>query len=457
MCKELLSVGLDVGTSTTQMILSRLGIENRSSAFAVPDMHIAAREILYKSPVYFTPLRGQELVDGEKLRQIIENEYRSAGISRRQVDTGAIIITGETGRKENARTVLRHLSEFAGEFVVATAGPHLESVLAAKGAGADRYSAETGKCVVHIDIGGGTANFAYICEGEILQTGCMNVGGRLIKFDENGKISYRSPALDGIFPYSVGDSPPRESIESLCRTLAQALEEALGARTPTALLHSLWTREAGNVWRIPEKVDTLSFSGGVAACMVEPFDFGHFGDIGPTLAQAIRESRLCQTPYRVGVDAIRATVIGAGCHATTLSGSTVFHRGMDFPLKDLPVVRIRLDELSQDDAAEVLMQRLSLHEGSCAVALVGEAAMHYRELAALAEKLARVSIHGARIFALEQDMAKSLGQALALRLPKDTPILCIDRVRLPPESFLDVGEPIGDVFPVVIKTLILEK
>ncbi len=452
MRKELLSVGLDVGTSTTQMLLSRLGIENKNSPFAVPDMHIATREILYRSPVHFTPLLGQELVDGEKLRDIVENEYRRAGIERRQVDTGAIIITGETGRKENARTVLKHLSQFAGEFVVATAGPHLESVLAAKGARADRYSAETGKSLVHIDIGGGTSNFAYICGGEIIATGCMNVGGRLVKIDEAGTIRYLSPVLEGIFPYRVGDRPPREAFDALCRTLAQALEMAVGLRAPTEVLQKLWTREAGEVWRIPEKIEMLSFSGGVAECMAQPFDHGAFGDIGPTLAQAIVESRLCQMPYRLGSEAIRATVIGAGCHATTLSGSTVFYRNIDFPLKNLPVVRVTPQELP-----EALAHKLTLYESPCAVALDGCGAEHYAQISALAEKLARVPMCGERIFVFEQDMAKSLGHALALRLPADTPILCIDRVRLPPESFLDVGAPIDAAIPVVIKTLILEK
>ena len=136
MAEVLRSVGLDVGTTSTQMILSELSIQNRASGFSVPEMEIAERKILYKSDVHFTPLKGESLVDGERLRQLVEREYHLAGISPEAVDTGAIIITGETSRKENAREVLAALSEFAGDFVVATAGPDLESVLAAKGAGA---------------------------------------------------------------------------------------------------------------------------------------------------------------------------------------------------------------------------------------------------------------------------------------------------------------------------------
>ena len=162
---ELLSVGLDVGTTTTQMILSRLTVENRASSFAVPRLEIVKRQILYESPIHFTPLLDGQRIDGTAIRHLVEREYENAGIRREQVDTGAVIITGETSRKENAKAVLESLTGFAGEFVVSTAGPDLESVLAAKGAGAVRYSEETGKTVLHFDIGGGTSTWALIEAG----------------------------------------------------------------------------------------------------------------------------------------------------------------------------------------------------------------------------------------------------------------------------------------------------
>ena len=136
MADTLLSVGLDVGTTTTQMIVSRLRVENKATGFAVPELEIAEREILYKGAVHFTPLTGESLVDKEGLQALVDREYALAGIRREQVDTGAVIITGETSRKENARTALEALSQYAGDFVVATAGPDLESILAARGAGA---------------------------------------------------------------------------------------------------------------------------------------------------------------------------------------------------------------------------------------------------------------------------------------------------------------------------------
>lgn len=457
MSENLLSLGLDVGTTTTQLILSNLRIENKGSAFSVPELQIANREILYRSPVVFTPLLGNDRVDGEKIRQFVAREYEKAGIARHQVDTGAIIVTGESSRKENAREVLAALSEFAGDFVVATAGPHLESVLAAKGAGADRFSEETGRTVLHIDIGGGTANMALIKKGNIVATGCMNVGGRLLKLEENGRILYRSPVLEGLFPLKTGEIATSGQLKSLCDTLAQALEMAVGLTPPTSLPEKLWTAEAGAIWEIPKEKCVISFSGGVALCMQEnPADFS-FGDIGVMLGQAILKSKLCQGQYRLSDEAIRATVIGAGCYSTRLSGSTVFHRGISFPLKNLPVICLPEEMQSSSDLPRLLSRVLSRQETLCAVALPDVTAVDYGQVSALAAKLSAVSFPDAVVLVLQADMAKALGHALALRLPPDKPILCIDRVHLPSESYLDVGAPVGSALPIVIKTLIMEK
>lgn len=441
MAEALLSMGLDVGTSTTQMIISKLTIENRASSFSVPEMEIAQREILYKSPVHWTPLLGEHRVDGEKIRALVEQEYRAAGIPRQQIDTGAIIITGETSRKENARTVLHALSESSGDFVVATAGPHLESVLAAKGAGADLLSENRDITVLHIDIGGGTSNLALIRRGRIVSTGCMNIGGRLLKFDKMGRVCYRSPVLQGMDDFGEGRCPTPQQISALCDRMVQALEMAAGFRPATTLLEQFWTTEAGNPWLPPGDVDAVSFSGGVAECIEKEIPPLAFGDIGPALGQAIGRSRMCEKEYHLDSDAIRATVIGAGCHSAQLSGSTVFYRNVAFPLKNLPVVS-ELSQLTELDSPGVL-------------AMPGFAAAHYHQVAALADDLANHWPAQPVLIAMEEDMAKALGHALALRLPPEKGILCIDRVKLPPDSFLDVGQPIASALPVVVKTLIL--
>ena len=437
---SLLSVGLDVGTTSTQLVVSRLTVENRASSFAVPDMDITERTVLYKSPVYFTPLLDESHVDGAAIRAIVEQEYRKAGIRREDVDTGAIIITGETSRKENARAVLDALSDYAGDFVVATAGPDLESVLAAKGAGAVDQSRDTGRTVLHMDIGGGTSNLALIENGRILRTGCLNVGGRLIKFDECGKLTYVSNVLTGIFRRNPGEIATKEELSALAEVLTQGLEMAAGLREPTGLMDQLLIEETERRWLPPEGKVVLSFSGGVADCIGQELPWNRFGDLGPILGQTIRRSRLCGGEFVLGSETIRATVIGAGSHSTQLSGSTVYCQNVHFPLKNLPVVE----------------KKEGFYEGSVVLSVPGIPSPSYGQVRLLAQELAKDSPAELYI-CLETDMAKALGQALAARLPRETRILCIDRIRVGEDSFLDIGEPIGGAFPVVVKTLVLER
>ena len=474
---KLCSVGLDVGTTTTQLIVSELNVENRAGAFSVPELSITDRQIIYQGPVHFTPLLDESHVDGEAIRKIVEKEYENAGITRQGVDTGAIIITGETSRKENARAVLDALADLAGEFVVATAGPDLESILAARGAGAVDYSAQTGKRVLHMDIGGGTSNLALIEDGKITRTGCLNVGGRLVKL-ENGIVSYRSPVLEGLTDIKTGQPLQPGQMEDLAKLLTSALEMAAGLREETPLLRQLWTKEA-NIhviasqcahWRgnPPDLLQPLggllrrfapcndeglviSFSGGVADCIETAHPATAFGDMGPALGQAIRQSRLCQGQYILGRHTIRATVIGAGCHSAQLSGSTVYHRNIDFPLKNLPVIAV--NEIDPDE----LRHRYAAQDTAAVLALPGFPAADYRQISTLADTLAQCLPPGPVYITTRFDMAKALGQALALRLGPERPLLCLDRLNLEEGSYLDVGEPIGPALPVVIKTLILAK
>ena len=448
---ELLSVGLDVGTTTTQMVVSRLTARNLASSFAVPRMEITDREILYQSPIHFTPLIRDELIDGEGIRKIVEDEYRAAGITPEQVDTGAVIITGETSRKENAESVLHALSRLAGNFVVATAGPDLESVLAAKGAGAVEAS-EKGP-VLHFDIGGGTSNLALCVDGKVAATGCLNVGGRLLKFDPQGHVTYTSPVLKPPLPKGGWPAGPGGFLSpwATAQYLATILEMAAGLREKTPDYYHFLT--PGTEDLIPPKGVKFSFSGGVADCVEKEIDPLAYGDLGPLLGKAIRDSRLCQHPYRLGSHTIRATVIGAGCHSAQLSGSTIFHQNTPLPLQNLPVAVLTQTEQEAADLKEIINRKLSSLDSPGALFLPGWASPSYNRITALAEILKDFRCP----IVLEADMAKALGNALALRLPKDTPILCIDGLSIPEGSYLDIGAPAGPSLTVIIKTLIFER
>ena len=437
---ELLSVGLDVGTTTTQMVVSKLTAQNLASSFAVPRMEITGREILYQSPIHFTPLIRDERIDGEGIRAIVEKEYESAGITPEAVDTGAVIITGETSRKENAESVLHALSKLAGNFVVATAGPDLESVLAAKGAGAVEAS-EKGP-VLHFDIGGGTSNLALCIDGKVAATGCLNVGGRLLKFDKSGNPTYTSPVLKNL---------PQESVSQTAQYLASILEMAAGLREKTPDYYHFLT--PGTQDLIPPPDVTISFSGGVADCIEKEIDPLAYGDLGPLLGKAIKGSRLCQGTYRLGNHTIRATVIGAGCHSAQLSGSTIFRQNTPLPLQNLPVAVLTREEQEMADLKAIINRKHSPLDPPRALSLPGWTSPAYSRVTALADTLKDFRC----VIVLESDMAKALGNALALRLPKDTPILCIDGLSIPEGSYLDIGAPTGPSLTVIVKTLIFER
>lgn len=454
MSESILSVGIDLGTSTTQMIVSRLQLENTAAAFHIPHMEIREREILYKSRIYFTPLLSADTLDASKIKDIIRKEYEQAGIVPSQVQTGAVIITGETARKENAREVLSALSELAGTFVVATAGPALESVLAARGAGADRYAKEQGVHVLHFDIGGGTSNMALFGpEGELLDTGCLNVGGRLLKIDRQSKITYVSPVLQG---FSVGEEVTPQGLSPLIETLVEVLEEAAGLRPSSGKLQHFITDKTV---ALPGAPVVFSFSGGVADLIErEEKDWLRYGDLGVLLGQAIKRSRLCQNRYILGDQTLRATVVGAGSYSTELSGSTVTCAGALFPIQNLPAITVTQEEEGAEpqQLAAAIREKLRLYDGAAvALSLRGKPDPAFADILRMAEGIALGLSARPMVVALECDMAKALGQALRCRLGAHVPIVCLDGLHVPEGSFLDVAAPVagGTAVPVVVKTL----
>ncbi len=233
MKEELLSVGIDIGTSTTQLIFSKLTVENTASNFSVPRISIVDKEIVYRSKVYFTPLISATEINGEEIKEIVESEYKKANIDKDDIQTGAVIITGETARKENANDVLHALSGFAGDFVVATAGPDLESIISGKGAGAHIYSKEHSTTVVNIDVGGGTSNLSLFKRGEVVDTGCLDIGGRLIKVDVVSKeITYISPKIETIIKdknlnIRVGIKITKDNINPIVNIMKDIIVESI--------------------------------------------------------------------------------------------------------------------------------------------------------------------------------------------------------------------------------------
>ncbi|CAH8718141.1 ethanolamine ammonia-lyase reactivating factor EutA [Paenibacillus thiaminolyticus] len=474
MNEQLLSVGIDMGTSTTQLVLSKLHIQNLASSFSVPRLVITDKEVVYRSDICFTPVLADNRIDAGQIQTFVQEQYRKAGIRKEEIQTGAVIITGETARKDNANEVLQSLSGFAGDFVVATAGPDLESIIAAKGAGAHTYSKEHSTSIVNIDIGGGTSNLALFADGELLDTGCLDIGGRLIKVDQRThEITYIAPKIKRLaerrgLQLALGQQVTPAALEPIIGEMVKLLEESVGLRPPGDFYDTIVTNKG---LKLDRDIPCISFSGGVADYVYQEAsgDVFQYGDIGILLGRAIAASPLRQqmTVAR-SAETIRATVVGAGSHTTEISGSTITYTEESFPIKNIPI--LKLASADESGGAEALAQaiadklnwfKLNNDLQRVAIALEGKKSPSFQEVQKYAHGLREgmaelLEREYPLIVIVHHDMAKVLGQTLYALLDYKKDVVCIDSVQVDNGDYIDIGKPIaeGKVLPVVIKTLV---
>ena len=478
MKETLISVGIDVGTTTTQVIFSNITIENMSSGARVPEFKIVGKEIFYKGKIHFTPLRSNTEIDETALKEIIEREYKNAGINPDDIDSGAVIITGETARKENAQNISKVLSGYAGEFVVATAGPDLEGIIAGKGSGAAKLSYENNDIVANFDIGGGTTNIAVFSQGEPIDTTCLDLGGRLLRFDKSGLVEYISPKLADIckevnINIEKGKKYPDEVIRKICRYMAEILLEVSGVR-PSSRLLELTLSPKSTALRLDYKIDRVSFTGGVADYIYNnqaETDLYKFGDIGILLGYEIK-AILNEFDSKVIMpeETIMATVVGAGTQTMDISGSTIsYSQSATLPLKNIPIIEIteKEESVNEEELEKTIMAKLQWYcletqKQKVALFLKGERNVSFEKVTSLSKVIAKVweefYPHGEEVIVvIENDMAKVLGQSISRKLSnKQREVVCIDGIKVSSGDYIDIGKPIGNgsVLPVVIKTLV---
>ena len=472
----ILSVGIDVGTSTTQVVFSKLQMDNAGGYFSVPRVAIVDKEVVYKSEVYMTPLKTDVLIDTDALRDIVAAEFRKAGYRPEDTDSGAVIITGESARKENSDSVLKSLSDFAGDFVVSAAGPDMESLIAGKGSGAWQYSMDHHCRVANLDIGGGTTNVVLFEDGETLARGCLDIGGRLICMNPQGIITKVSPAAAVMaqaagVSVSVGDRCDELKLTAVTRQMAAALNAYLGVGTKDidAILRQIKTPGSSD-FPVPEKVQAVFFSGGVADLIYhESADTWAYGDIGVLLGRAIRESRLFTDFQKMEPgETIRATVVGAGTYTTTISGSTITYSDDIFPLKNIPVIKLdeELQEACFAGETEPVIRRIQWvlgqnDEEHFILAMPGKRNPGYMEMkraaASIRQIMDRVQPPGEPILlVIESDIAKAMGQMIRQQPDLKRQVVAIDSIHVEDGEYVDMGKPMmnGMVIPVVVKTLI---
>ncbi|MCP4119084.1 MAG: ethanolamine ammonia-lyase reactivating factor EutA [Desulfobacteraceae bacterium] len=473
------SVGIDIGTSTTQFVVSRLTVKNVAPGSLVPRFAITDKEVRYKSDIHFTPIDGNNRVDADKIFTLIRSEFDRAGVSPETIDTGAVIITGETAKKENAKSISAKVAGIAGDFVVATAGGKLESIIAGKGSGASDLSRRDYATVANIDIGGGTANVGIFKNGKALDSCCINVGGRLLQVDRStAQVTAVSEPMKAILEdcdlgLSPGDTVTRELLGRICRRMSTVILECLGKNRLSPLAERLLMTDP---LRLDYDIDTVMVSGGVADHVYAPSssmalpDATRYGDIGPLfgleLAQLFQARKV---PVAEPTETIRATVIGAGAQTVDVSGSTILADDEVLPFKNIPVAIPFSDTIPVDEAdiAQAVTRSIdNFYENDAldkiAIGITGNQYFSFKEIQALARGLIKglapvIRAGFPAIIVLEADIGKVLGQSMKA-VDGNMNIVCVDQLLVTEGDYVDIGKSIagGTVVPVVIKSLVFE-
>ena len=472
---SLMTVGIDIGSAGTQVIFSRVNLR-RLAEDLTSRYYVVSRETLFQSPVALTPYQNEERIDDEKLGAIIDDAYNAAKLHPDNIDTGVVILTGEALRRENAQGIAKILSEQGGEFVTATAGHHMESMLAAYGSGAARVSSDQGKRILNIDIGGGTTKLGLVENGKVIATAAVHIGGRL-QVVEDGKIVRLDPAgkhhaKRAGFSWNRGDTIALADMEKVSDGMADALVAAVTARPmPHDIEHLYLTDPIAALGRI----DGIMFSGGVSEYVYQREE-RDFGDMGPRLGRAIRE-RIVQGAFPWPVlpagECIRATALGASEYSVQLSGNTSYISapGVLLPRRNLQVLLppfVCEETIDPEKLAAAIRGHMTAFDvdpdREVALALRWTGMPSYERLAAFAKGIERglaerVARKQPLFIMLDGDVAQTLGHILRDELHVESEMLVIDGVVLWDFDYIDLGRirmPSYTV-PVTIKSLVFNE
>ena len=473
----LVSVGIDIGSSGTQVVFSRLALRRRGEDLSSRYI-VESRETIYQSPVALTPYQSETRIDEQALGAIIDQAYAAAKLHPDDIDAGVVILTGEALRRENAAAIAGVIAEQGGEFVCATAGHHMESMLAAYGSGAAKASHDSGTRILNIDIGGGTTKLALVEKGKVLHTAAVHIGGRLLVVDQANRITRLDPTgkvhakLAG-FDWSLGDVVTREQMAKVADGMANALLVAIyGDELPNAIAQLYLTD------RLPHLggISGVMFSGGVAEYVYdrEPRDFG---DLGKLLGLAVRQKLSSGGfPWELlpAGECIRATALGASEYSVQLSGNTTYisNPAELLPRRNLQVLTPTYEfgpEIVPAEVAAAIKRHykaFDLIEGDAEVALAfrWRGAPSYQRIHAFAQGIVagmeKTLSSGAPLFiVLDGDIAQTLGKLLREELDIENNILVIDGVTLWDFDYIDLGRIRMPSFtvPVTVKSLVFNE
>jgi ethanolamine utilization protein EutA len=470
------SVGMDIGSSGTQVVFSRLHLRRMGEELTSRYI-VVRRENVYRSPVALTPYASDESIDAAGLGAVIDAAYGAARIGPEDVDTGVVILTGEALRRANAEAIAGVLAETGGELVTATAGHNMEAMLAAYGSGAAQASYDRNCRILNVDIGGGTTKLAVVERGRVLATAAVHVGGRLQVVDDEGRLTRLDPAgrrhaARAGFDVALGDTVTAGEPEAVAEAMADALVAVL--TTPADRLPddvaALYLTDPLDT---PVAADGVMFSGGVAEYVYDR-ETETFGDLGAPLGRALRrrvDEGAFGLPLLPAGECIRATALGASEYSVQLSGNTGWISDPDalLPRRNLQVVKPVYelgDQVSSDDVAAAIRRHLvaldtAHHDDDVALALGWSGMPAYPRLRAFADGVRaglaeRIESGRAVYVMLDGDVAMTLGRLFRDELGVTNDLLVVDGLSLRDFDYIDIGRvrhPSRTV-PVTIKSLL---
>jgi ethanolamine utilization protein EutA len=473
---ELTTVGIDIGSSTSHLIFSRLKLR-RLGRYLSSRFVVVSREVLYRSPILLTPYTVDYRINADRLHAFVGEAYAAAGLTSAEVDTGAVILTGEAVKRTNAQALAELFASESGKFVCASAGHNMEAVMAAHGSGAVALSREPVRTLLNVDIGGGTSKLALVRKGEVLETASINVGGRLVAMDEQDKVTRIEPAARMVaervgVDLQLNQALPEVDQRRLAEALADCLLEAVRRQPLSPLADQLMVTPP---LTRSDALDGLTFSGGVSEYLDETDQHAERDkcDLGQALATALR-SRLKAGAVAVPVldagERIRATVIGASQFTVQVSGNTINVSRPDMlPLHNLQVLYPKLDQgddVQVDAIASAIGRsfvKFDLHEGEQPVALAidWDGTPSYQVLRKLADGIVcglprSVAAGLPIVLVFQNDFGKLVGHMLRDDLGLTNDVISIDSVDVREFDYIDIGAIIypARAVPVVIKTLV---
>ena len=468
------SVGIDIGSAGTQILFSRVHLRRQGVDLSTRYL-VVERATLFESPVSLTPYESETRIDARALGEIVDAAYNAARLHPDDIDTGVVILTGEALRRENSERIARILSEKCGALVCATAGHHMEAMLAAYGSGAAQLSHDREERILNVDIGGGTTKLSVIDKGEILSTAAIHVGGRLIALDADNRLERLDPAGEthaarAGFRWQLGERISDADLEAVAQSMANDVVAALTGKMSAADVGDLYLTDP---IEFLDEVDSVICSGGVAEYIYRR-EARQFGDLGMKLGLAIRErfdSGKLPWPLLPDSHGIRSTALGCSEFTAQLSGNTGYISDPEklLPRRNLKVLRPNFEFSAEFDTEEladairrhIIMFEVDARDDELVLAFHWEGMPTYKRIRRFADgvRLAlreRISAGKPVYIILDADIAMNLGAILHRELGIGVDVLVIDGIALWDFDSVDIGklrQPSNTV-PVTIKSLI---